>query len=310
MGLPTGQYDSSGSYAVEGKHAFTGNFRLLPHAGFRLSGPGYFATMGIPLVRGRDFTQADLYNRTPVAIVSEALVRQTFPNEDPIGHRIMCGLDLPVQWATIVGVVGDVRQYSPASVPEAQLYMPLSQHPFTANEVQIVSRTGRSPESLIPVVRDIVRSVNPEIATKFTTMEASVGDSIAAPRFRMTLVSLFASIALLLAVAGMYAVMSYTTTQRMSEFAVRLALGAESRGIIRMVLGGAARLTLIGVAAGLILVVATHRVIAAMLFGVDSKDIMTYAVVLLAMLPAVMLAAALPAIRAARVDPITALRTD
>jgi ABC-type antimicrobial peptide transport system permease subunit len=152
--------------------------------------------------------------------------------------------------------------------------------------------------------------VNPEIATKFTTMEASVGDSIAAPRFRMTLVSLFASIALLLAVAGMYAVMSYTTTQRMSEFAVRLALGAESRGIIRMVLGGAARLTLIGVAAGLILVVATHRVIAAMLFGVDSKDIMTYAVVLLAMLPAVMLAAALPAIRAARVDPITALRTD
>jgi predicted permease len=310
MGLPTGQYDASGSYAVEGKHRVSGDLRLLPHAGYRLSGPGYFATMGIPLVRGRDFTPADLHGRTPVAIVSEALVRETFPNEDPIGHRITWGLDLPVQYATIVGIVGDVRQYSPASAPGPQLYMPLRQHPFSANEVQIVLRTGRMPGSLIPVVRDIVRSVNPDIATKFTTMEASVGDSIAAPRFRMTLVSIFALIALLLAAAGMYAVMSYTTSQRMSEFAVRLALGAESRGIIRLVLGGAARLTLIGVVVGLILVAATHRIIAAMLFEIDSKDIMTYALVLLAMLPAVMLAAAFPAIRAARVDPITALRTD
>jgi predicted permease len=310
MGLPTGQYDANGFYAVEGKHRVSGDLRLLPHAGYRLSGPGYFATMGIPLVRGREFTPADLYGRTPVAIVSEALVRETFPNEDPIGYRITWGLDLPVQYATIVGVVGDVRQYSPASAPGPQLYMPLRQHPFPANEVQIVLRSGRMPESLIPVVRDVVRSVNPDIATKFTTMEASVGDSIAAPRFRMTLVSIFASIALLLAAAGMYAVMSYTTSQRMSEFAVRLALGAESRGIIRLVLGGAARLTLMGVVVGLILVAATHRIIAAMLFGIDSKDIMTYAFVLLAMLPAVMLAAAFPAIRAARVDPITALRTD
>jgi putative ABC transport system permease protein len=310
MGLPTGQYDADGSYAVEGKHSVSGDLRLLPHAGYRLSSPGYFVTMGIPVVRGRDFTSADLYNRTPVAIVSEALVRQSFPNEDPIGHRITWGLDLPVQYATIVGVVGDVRQHSPASAPEPQMYMPLRQHPFPANEVQIVLRSGRMPESLIPIVRDIVRTVNPDIATKFTTMEASVGDSIAAPRFRMTLVSIFASIALLLAAAGMYAVMSYTTTQRMSEFAVRLALGAESRGIISLVLGGAARLTLIGVVAGLILVAATHRVIAPMLFGIDLKDIMTYALVLLAMLPAVTLAAALPAIRAARVDPMTALRTD
>ena len=108
----------------------------------------------------------------------------------------------------------------------------------------------------------------------------------------------------------MYAVMSYTTSQRTSEFAVRLALGAESRGIMGLVLAGAARLTLIGVVSGLILVGATHRIIAAMLFGIDSNDIMTYALVLLAMLPPVMLAAALPAIRAARVDPITALRTD
>lgn len=310
MGLPTGQYDSSGSYAVEGKHSFTGDLRLLPHAGFRLSGPGYFATLGIPLLSGRDFTPSDLYGQNPVAIISEALARQSFPNEDPIGHRIMCGFDLPVRWATIVGVVGDVRQYSPASVPEAQLYLPLRQHPFAANEVQIVLRTGKPPDSLIPGVRAAVRSVSPDIATKFTTMEDSVGDSIAAPRFRTALVSAFAAIALLLAAAGMYAVMSYTTAQRLPEFAVRLALGAGFRGIIGLVLGGAGRLALIGVGAGLLLTVATNRVIAAMLFGIQTRDFLTYAGVLLAVLPVVTIAAALPAVRAARVDPATALRTD
>src|SRR5262249_30622618 len=159
----------------------------------------------------------DIYGGTPVAIISEALVRQSFPNEDPIGHRVMWGLDLPVQWATIVGVVGDVRQASPAASPEAQLYMPLRQHPYSANEVQIVVRTLRAPEPLIPVVRATVHYVRPDIATKFTTMKASVADSIAAPRFRTTLVSTFASIALLLAAAGMYAVVSYTTAQRMPE---------------------------------------------------------------------------------------------
>jgi predicted permease len=310
MGLPTGQYDSSGFYAIEGKHTLSGDYRLLPHAGFRLSGPGYFTTMGIPLVRGRDFAASDLYGRTSVAIVSEALAHQTFGEEDPIGHRIMCGLDLPVQWATIVGVVGDVRQASPASRPEAQLYMPLRQHPYTANEIQIVLRTGQKPESLIPAVRDVVRTVNPDIATKFTTMEASVSDSIATPRFRMTLVSMFAAIALLLAAAGMYAVMSYTTAQRLPEFAVRMALGAEFAGIIRLVLGGATRLAALGVTIGLALAVATNRVIATMLFGIDTMDVMTYTGVMLVIVPVVIIAAALPALRAARVDPQSALRAD
>ena len=310
MGLPTGQYDASGAYAVEGKHSTTGDFRLLPQAGFRLSGPGYFQTMGMGLLHGRDFTDTDVYGRTPVAIISEALARKTFPNEDPIGHRIQCGLDLPVQWATIVGVVSDVRQYSPASTLEPQIYMPLRQHPFTANEVQIVLRTGGNPESLIAIVQETVRSVSPDIATKFTTMEASVADSVAAPRFQTTLVSTFAAIALLLAAAGMYAVMSYTTAQRSSEFAIRLALGAEAKGIVRLVIGGAARLVVIGVVLGLVLAVVTNRIIATMLFGINTRDVTTYAGVLLAMLPAILIAAAVPAIRAARVDPIGTLRTD
>ena len=310
MGLPTGQYDSSGAYAVEGKHSITGDFRLLPQAGYRLSGPGYFRTMGMGLLRGRDFTNADVYGRAPVAIISEALAQKTFPSEDPIGHRIQWGLDLPVQWATIVGVVSDVRQYSPASTLDPQIYMPLRQHPYAANEVQIVLRTGGNPESLIPIVRETVRSVSPDIATKFTSMEASVSDSIAAPRFRTTLVSTFAAIALLLAAAGMYAVMSYTTAQRSSEFAVRLALGAKVNGIVGLVIGGAARLVVIGIVLGLVFGLATNRIIAAMLFGINTHDVITYAGVLLVMLPAILIAAAVPAIRAACVDPIGALRTD
>ncbi len=310
MGLPTGQYDSSGAYAVEGKHSTSGDFRLLPQAGFRLSGPGYFRTMGMRLLRGRDFTNADVYGSTPVAIISEALAQKTFPNEDPIGHRIQWGLDLLVQWATIVGVVSDIRQYSPSSGLDPQIYMPLRQHPYVANEVQIVLRTRGNPESLIPVMRQTVRSVSPDIATKFTTMEASVSDSIAAPRFRTTLVSSFAAIALLLAAAGMYAVMSYTTAERSSEFAVRLALGAEVKAIVGLVLGGAARLVVIGIVLGLVFGVTTNRIIAAMLFGINTNDVITYAGVLLAMLPAILLAAAVPAIRAATVDPIRALRTD
>ena len=130
MGLPTGQYDSNGAYAVEGKHTFGGDFRRLPFAGFRLASPGYFDTLGIPLVAGRDFNDGDLYDRPFVAIISRSLARQTFGDENPLGHRIMCGFDQPDKWMTIVGVVGDVRQASPASQPGPELYMPLRQHPY------------------------------------------------------------------------------------------------------------------------------------------------------------------------------------
>jgi len=310
MGLPTGQYDSDGSYAVEGKHVFGGDFRRLPQAGFRLSAPRYFATMGIPLVRGREFNDGDLYDRPYVAIISESLARQSFGSDDPIGHRLMCGLDQPDKWMTIVGVVGDVRQASPASRPGPELYMPLRQHPYAANEVQIVMRTSLPPESFIGAVEQTVRAVSPDIALKFTTMEASVGDSIAAPRFRMTLVTTFAAIALLLAVAGMYAVMSYVTSQRTSEFGLRAALGAAASDLVRLVLRDAVWLVVIGSGAGIGLAVATSRIVATMLFEVAPVDAWTYSAVLAVAIPLVILAAVMPALRAARVDPMIALRCE
>jgi putative ABC transport system permease protein len=308
MGLPTGQYNSDGSYAVEGKHEFEGDFRRLPYAGFRLAGPGYFGTMGIPVVRGREFDAGDVYDRPFVVIVSQALVRQTFPNEDPIGHRIKCGFDAADKWMTIVGVVGDVRQESPAAPPAPELYMPLRQHPYAANEVQIVARTSGSAEALVPSVRQAVREMGPEVATRFTTMEASVNDSVAAPRFRMTLVGTFAALALLLAVAGMYAVMSYVIAQRRSEFGLRIALGARMGDVVALVLRGAGRLAAIGAAIGLVLALATSRLMTAMVFGIQPADAVTYAAILLLALPVVVLAALVPAVRAARVDPGLSLR--
>jgi predicted permease len=307
MGLPTGAYNSDGSYAVEGQHTFGGDFRRLPTAGFRLASPGYFRTMGIPLRRGREFDDGDLYDRPFVAIVSEALARQSFGDGDPLGHRIKCGFDSD-EWMTIVGVVGDVRQASPASVPGPELYMPLRQHPYAATRVQVVIGTSVEPESLIGAVREAVRATSPEVAVKFTTLRGSVDDSIAAPRFRMVLVSAFAGLALLLAVAGMYAVMSYGTTQRTSEFGLRLALGAKAGDVVRLVVAGAARLVALGLALGLVMAVATGRVITAMLYGVRPLDAAAYAGVLLLSVPMIVLAAIVPALRAARVDPMIALR--
>lgn len=310
MGLPTGQYDSSGSYAVEGKQAWSGDFRLLPGAGFRLTSPGYFRTMNIPFERGRDFTEADLFDRPFVAIISRSLARQTFGDEDPLGHRIICGFDQPDKWMTVVGVVGDVRQASPAARPGPELYMPLRQHPFGANEVQVVMRTRVRPEIPIGAVRAIVHQTSPEVAVKFITLDESIEQSIASPRFRATLVSMFASLALLLAVGGIYSVMSYVTAQRTAEFGLRMALGAAPGDVLRLVFGRAGRLMIFGSAIGLSIALGTSRVIASFLFGVSSTDPVTYALVLVAAMPVIIAASAIPALRAARMDPMLALRTE
>jgi predicted permease len=311
VGVPAGPSGSNGYLAIEGKQTFDGDYRRLPQAGFRAASPGYFRTLGVPLLSGREFDEGDVHGRPQTVIISESLRREVFPNEDPLGQRVICGLDEETMAGmTIVGVVGDLRQDSPAARPGPELYVPLGQHPDLASDAEIVVRTSVDPEALIPSVRNAVREMNPQVATAFTTLDKLVHDSISAQRFRAVLASSFALLALALALLGMYAVMSYVTARRTSEFGLRSALGAQPGNLLSLVLGGAAKLAALGIVVGVLLSLAVSRLLAAMLFGLDSIDLKTYVVVTALVLPAMLLAAALPAWRASTVDPTIALRNE
>ena len=310
MGLPTGQYGSNGSYAVAGKQVMREGEKL-PESNWALTSPNYFAAMHIPLLGGRDFTAQDQYGAPGVVIISESAARQSLPGEDPIGRQLLCGLDeATMKPMTIVGVVGDVRQSSPGSAPLPTLYMPMEQHPYHSNELQVIVRTGSAPSAMTSAVRKAAYDLNPEMAVKFTTMDEMVSDSIAAPRFRTFLASTFALLALLMAMAGIYGVMSYVVTQRTSELGLRMALGAARGDVIGLVLSRAAVLAAGGLAIGAGLSLAVSRLVGAMLFGLEATDPATYAMVLLSVAGIAIFAAAGPAWRASRIDPMVALRQE
>jgi putative ABC transport system permease protein len=310
MGLPTGNYGSNGSYAVAGKQVMRDGEKL-PESNWSLTSPNYFSSMHIPLLAGRDFTAQDQYGAPGIVIMSESAVLQSFRGEDPIGRQLLCGLDdVTMKPMTIVGVVGDVRQSSPGSPPLPTLYMPMEQHPYHSNELQVIVRTASVPSALTPTVRKAAYDLNPEMAVKFTTMEEMVSDSISAPRFRTFLASTFAALALLLAMAGIYGVMSYVVTQRTSELGLRMALGAARGDVIGLVLSRAAMLAAGGLAIGAGLSLAVSRFMGAMLFGLKATDPATYALVLVSVGGIAILAAAGPAWRASRIDPMVALRQE
>jgi predicted permease len=302
MGLPAGRYGSNGYYAIDGVETDR-------QAVFTLASPNYFDTMGIPSLRGRDFSERDQYDQPFVAIVSESLAKKSFPNQDPIGHQIQCGLDSD-KWMTIVAVVRDVRSDGPGQAPGPELYMPFQQHPIMANELEVVVRTSGSAEAMTNAVEQKIRSLNPEIALKTTTMRVLILDSIATPRFRTFLVATFAGVALLLAMAGVYGVMSYLVTQRTSELGLRMALGSSPSKVVRLVLSRAALLAALGLAGGIVLAIASSRLLASLLFGVKATDLLGYAAAAGAIAAITLAAAAIPARRAARIDPAIALREE
>jgi len=203
-----------------------------------------------------------------------------------------------------------VRRRSPASPPAPALYMPLGQHPSYANEVQIVVRTGMRPEAMAEAARRLVRSRNPEVAMKFTSVERLLSDSVATPRFRTALLGAFGGLALLLALGGVYGVMSYVAAQRTPEFGVRIALGARRGDVAKLMLGRAARLGAAGLVAGLLVAGALSRLAASVLFEVRPLDPASYWSAALALLAMTLVAAAVPAWRASRVDPVSAIRSE
>ena len=305
MGLPSGPYGSDGLYAVEGMHDFrSGQFDKLPHAGFRLTSPGYFAAIGVPLVAGRDFNERDRYEAEPVAIVSATLARQVFEGQSPLGRRIKCGLDRDV-WMRVVGVVGDMRNDSPALPPGPELYMAYRQHPYHANDLHIVVRAQADVSA---AARKTIARIDPGIPLKVSTLEQFRSDAVALPRFRTLLLIVFAGVAAALATAGVYGVMSYVAAQRQAEMGVRVALGATGGDIVSILVGSGAKLAAIGLACGLAIALAAGRLIESMLYGIRLRDPLAIGGAVLLLGGAALLAALIPALRASRVDPALALR--
>lgn len=298
MGLPSGPYGSDGLYAVEGIHDFSsGQFDKLPHAGFRVTSPGYFAAMDVPLIAGRDFNERDRYEAEPVAIVSATLVRLVFQGRSPLGRRIKCGLDRDV-WMRVVGVVGDMRNDNPATPPGPELYMAYRQHPYHANDLHSSA------------ARKTIARIDPGIPVKAGTLEQFHSDAVALPRFRTLLLIVFAGLAAALATAGVYGVMSYAAAQRQAEIGVRIALGATGGDVVSLLVGSAARLAAIGLACGLSIALVAGRWIESMLYGIRPHDPLAIGGAVLLLSGAALLAALIPALRASRVDPALALREE
>ena len=316
-GLPTGKYGSNGNYFVEGVHIQPGQdpFKIAPSdstptAVFALAGEGYFKTLGIPVLAGRDFNETDLFDRPFTAVISKSLAEQSFGSVNPLGRRLYCGLDSPKPM-TIVGVVGDVRQDSPSSALSPQIYMPFRQHPSSANSMQmVVLQQAGSAAAIEKSTREIVRGSTRATAIRFHALSAMVGASIAVPEFRAVLSLLFAAIAGLLAMSGVHAVVAYSVNQSKPEIGLRMALGANRASIVRMVLMQASTLTAIGLAVGGTASLALGRFVETLVYGVSATDSTTYVLSAVIVLAAMTTAVLGPVWRASRVDPLSVLRND
>lgn len=274
---------------------------------------GYFATMGIPLLAGRDFTTDDTAEAPGVAIVSERVVREHFPGgpTEALGRRVR--LDERGEWLAVVGVVADIRQRGLDQDVKPMIYTPFQQErvaPFLLRFVSFVARTD-SPEQVAEGIRAEIRRAAPDLPVESAgTMDEAVSASVATPRFRMVLLVLFASAATLIATGGLYGLMAYTVAQRRREIGLRMALGAHRRDVLRLVLTRALRIVVAGLVVGLVGAAAATRVLRTFLFGVTPTDPIAFTVVTLILLAVGLLAAWLPARRATRIDPWDALRAD
>ncbi|HKQ91190.1 MAG TPA: ABC transporter permease [Blastocatellia bacterium] len=270
--------------------------------------PNYFQTMGIQLLRGRTFTAQDGRDSPRVAIVNETFVKRYFPNEDPIGKRFTFGGGGPnAQWIAIVGVVRDTKRQGVDQPIRIESWMPLAQSP--ARSMEVVLRTTGDPLALGNAAREAVWSIDRDLPIpRMQTLEQNLSARVAQRRLNMLLLGLFASVALVLAAVGIYGVMNYTVTQRTNEIGIRMALGAQTRDVLRLVVGEGMILALLGVVIGLVMTFAFTRLMASLLFGVSASDPLTFAVIAALLFGVALLACWIPARRATDVDPMVALR--
>ena len=281
----------------------------MPDAQNRQATPGWFAAMGIPLVRGRLIEPTDDGKAPRVVVINDTFAKRFFPNGDAIGKRIRLGkLTLEFQWATIVGVVGDVRGFALDEPPPPTMYWPVAQIRQTPALAMVV-RTQGDPASLTSAVRGAIAEIDPgQPIYDMQTLDRLVAKSLGQRRFTLTLMLLFGVIALVLSAVGIYGVMAFAVTQRTQEIGIRMALGARTIDVLRMILGSGMYLTGIGVIVGLAGAFAITRLMTSLLFGVSPTDAITFALVTTGLLLVSLLACYIPARRATKVDPLIALR--
>ncbi|MFL6196578.1 MAG: FtsX-like permease family protein, partial [Thermoanaerobaculia bacterium] len=280
-----------------------------PFANVRVSDHGYFSAMGIPVLRGRNFTDVEAREAKHVVVISQSMARRYFPGENPIGKRISVHMfDEPVL-TEIVGIVGDVRYDSLVNEAEPTVYFPLPDlvYPF----MTLVIHTNGDPAELAPTVRRELRSIDPnQPVSDVRTMDQVMSETVGRARFNTLLLGLFAGLATLLAAVGIFGVMHYLVTLRTREIGLRMALGARQGEVLGLILKQGLVLTLIGIAIGLAGALALTRVMSSLLYGVSASDPWTFAAIALLLTAVAGTACYIPARRAARVDPLVALRSE
>ena len=277
-------------------------------AGYRIVSEGYFTTMGIPLIKGRLFDERDGPDAPHVAVISESLAAAKWPNQDPIGRFVQFGnMDGDLRGFRIVGIVGDVREISPEALPGPLFYGYYRQR--MATRFSVVLRTTMAG-SIAPTARQVARRIDPDLPVQIRTVEDAFDRALAGRRFSLTLIVVFSAAALLLATLGIYGLISYLVAERTREIGIRLALGAESTDVLRLVVGKGAVLAAVGLAVGLTASLGLTRLLKGMLFGVTATDPTAFIVVAFVTLTAVLAASYLPARRAMSVTPVVAMRID
>jgi putative ABC transport system permease protein len=303
-------------FVVEGGPVVRGE--ELPSAAYRVVLPGYFQTMGISMLKGRDVTDRDVLAAPHVVVINEFMARRHWPNQDPIGQRMAAGSVQKPDWCTVVGVVRNVKQAAWSEAEREEMYFPYLQTPLYlesprsfAAYLSLVARTSSDPVALMAAAGDVVRQIEPRaVVTGATTMERAIATQLVAPRFYLLLLTMFAAVAVVLAAIGIYGVISHAVARRTHEIGVRMALGAAGRDIVHLVIGNGLRLAAAGSAIGCVGALVSTRYLRTLLFGVEPIDPATFGLVPLGLMAVALFACWLPGRRASRVDPMVALRCE